>query len=73
MADALTGPKQALANRPLLPPSGSYLVVRDDDKLRDQYAPEMDTFVREGVLEKLGAPIFTGKVHNFSFRMYKVP
>lgn len=73
MADALSGPEHLIKNRPLLPPSGSYIVIRDDDKVRDQYAPEMGTFVREGVLEKLKTPILTGKVHNFSFRVYQVP
>lgn len=73
LPDALSGPRETLASRPLLPPSGSYLMVRDDERPRDQYMSEMDTYAKKGLLNGLGEPIFVGKVHKFSFRVFKVP
>lgn len=58
---------------PLLPPPGSYLLLRTDTRPRDQYPPELPAYVENGFLSQFGKSIYEGKVHNFSFALYRIP
>jgi len=58
---------------PRLPPTGGYLVLRDDEGRRDQYPPELPEYENADLLRRLGTPVFRGAVHNFTFRVYQIP
>lgn len=52
-----------------LAPPGTYVVVRTDDRPRDQYPPEFPQFERAGGLDS-STLVTTGRVHNFTFSLY---
>lgn len=56
----------------LLPPPGSYLVLRDDDRPREWRQPEFPPYCAADLLKGL-QPVFSGQAHNFSFRVYQIP
>ncbi len=56
---------------PALPPSGSYLVLRDDTLSRDQARPERALFLEAKLIKNSQIALFSGSAHNFTFSCYQ--
>lgn len=57
---------------PRLPEPGSLIAIRTDSwTLRDDFEPENETFARFGLGARL-RPVFTGRVHKFTFTIERV-
>jgi 4-amino-4-deoxy-L-arabinose transferase-like glycosyltransferase len=56
---------------PTLPPAGNYVLMRTDNRPRDQYPPEQREYERYNIMSKLQR-VESGKVHNFEYTLYLV-
>jgi hypothetical protein len=57
---------------PVLPAPGDFVLLRTDTRRRDQYPPELPEYQSHGLEPRLGSSIYSGKVHNFEFALFRV-